>query len=402
MSFALKIGLLLLTAFFVKPTAFGEDYSILGLGLALLALLFHLLDCRIHPEKKLGVQGGPRLVLVLVLVLFGYLLGHAMLMNSVSLMVVLKSAALNGVVALAAAFILSERRASYVFFRSLVIVFLGFVISYYLTLTLAVAWRPMEQLELFRIKIGTYPSSGTTYFPFTVMYGVYTVDGIRFPRLLGLFRESGILQMFLLWSLFNLKSLRLDKRWIKLTLLLGIAASFSTAGLAILFVNLVLHCLLHRRILSAVFLLLFTYGVIMYAPFIGIHEKNETHGASISDRTTATEAGIEALEDNPMGAGMYNIKAPNAGINLVAASSMIGVAGVVLTLAVYFAPMLAAERRKRYLLAVIPIVLTSLISQPILDAPLLYLLLMAPYRDPEEEKREDAAFAVQPAYISVR
>lgn len=402
MAFALKIGFLLLTAFLIKPTALGENYSILGIGTALLALLFHLIDCRVHPLKKITIQGPHRLVLFLVLLLFSYLLGHAMLMNSIFLVNVLKAALLNCIVVCIAAFILSEARANYIFFRSMVIIFIGFIVSYYVTIALAVFVAPLEQLELFRIQIGDYPSSGMTYLPFTVMYGVYTVDGIRFPRLLGLFRESGILQMFLIWALFNLKSIRLNRLWIKGTLLLGIIASFSTAGLAILFANLVLLLFMNKKVMRGVALLCFTYIVVMYAPFIGINDKTETHGASISDRTMATEAGLEALGNNPFGEGMYNTRIPNAGINLVAASSMIGVVGVLLTMLVYLAPALAAGNRKRYLLAVIPIILTSLLSQPLLDAPLLYLLLMAPYIGEEEPLPRRATLLVQPALEYIR
>lgn len=402
MAFALKITFLLLAAFLIKPTALGENYSMLGIAAALIALLFHLMDCRVHPVKKISIQGPHRLVLFLVLLLFGYLLGHAMLMNSIFLQNVLKATLLNCIIVFVAAVILSEAKANYIFFRSMVIILISFIVSYYLTITLAVFVAPLEQLELFKIQIGDYPSSGMTYLPFTVMYGVYTVDGIRFPRLLGLFRESGILQMFLIWSLFNLKSLRLNRLWIKGVLLLGIVATFSTAGLAILFANLVLFLMLNKKIMRGLALLCFTYVLVMYAPFIGINDKTQTHGASISDRTLATEAGLEALGNNPFGAGMYNTRIPNAGINLVAASSMIGVAGVLLTMLVYLAPALAAGDKKRYVLAVIPILLTSLISQPLLDAPLLYLLLMAPYIEEKKPEAVKATLFASPALEYIR
>lgn len=161
MAFVLKIGFLLVTAFLIKPTALGENYSMLGIAAAMLAFLFHLIDCRVHPMKKISIQGPHRLVLFLVLLLFSYLLGHAMLMNSIFLLNVLKATVLNCTVVLVAAFILSEARANYIFFRSMVIIFIGFIVSYYVTIALAVFVTHLwSSWSYSGFKSGTIPPRG--------------------------------------------------------------------------------------------------------------------------------------------------------------------------------------------------------------------------------------------------
>jgi hypothetical protein len=242
----------------------------------------------------------------------------------------------------------------------------------------------MNDLYLFQlIKAGSNEAaseSGSTFFPFTIIYGVLHYDYIELPRLLGLFRESGIAQMFMIWALYNLKSIGLNKLWIKVLLIVGVILTFSTAGIAVLCINMVAQQLLNFKILRDFLMIAVAYSVIIYAPFIGLEDKQDTgHGKSISDRQVATFNAWETLKEHPLGVGFNNSKVSYSGINLLGASNMIGVIGFTLCLGTYLLPMLAADNRKRYFLAVLPIIITSLTSQPLLDAPFLYIMFLAPY-----------------------
>ena len=86
--------------------------------------------------------------------------------------------------------------------------------------------------------------------------------------------------------------------------------------------------------------------------------------------------------DNPFGTGLYDVGINDvelSGINLLAASSKIGIIGLVLVLMVYILPMLGYHAKKNYLIGITPILITLLYAQPIFDSPLIYALLMANY-----------------------
>lgn len=377
MGFYIKIGLMLLTCYLIRPSAFGQQYTAIGIIIALVTLLLHL-----YLQKKEGkpviILPQNKAVIVMTCLLFTLLALHVLLVNSNhNLDYVLKALIAHIAIVIAFGIILSDERSNIIFFRGFIKTLLIFVFSYYITMVLTV-FIPIDNLRLFKLNIKGYEGTGNTYFPFTILYSFMNVGELKLPRLLGLFREAGILQMFMIWALFNLKRINMNSWWVKLTLIFGIVASFSTAGIAVLVISLVISFVLNRKILRAFIFVIVAYIAVFYTPIIGVNAKMDTHGASISDRYIATENSLNLLKENPIGIGLYNTTGyDNSGINLVAASSMIGIQGFILAILTYLVPLFFLQNKKNYFLSISPILITSLVSQPILDAPLVYVMMMA-------------------------
>lgn len=381
MVFNLKIIMLLISAYLIRPTAFGQQYTTIGIAVSVVALVLHLVDVKRRGDKII-IPPQNAAVMFLVTMLFTLLSLHTQIVGSFTNPdFVLKALIAHIVVIISFGIVLSENKSKYRFFRSFAQTLLFFISSYYITLLLSI-FIPFESLKIYSLPVAGYEgSTGDTYFPFTVLYtffGTGQGEQLLLPRLLGLFRESGILQMFIICVLFNLKAINLDRWWVKTLLFLGIIASFSTAGVAIFFGTLLLKFVLDKKFVTALIILVITYLAVMYTPYIGIEAKSDTHGASLSDRSFAIERTIAQLEEAPFGTGLYNSTVKNSGINLLAVSATIGIQGFLLVIITYFVPMIYTDNRKQYILATAPIILTSLTSQPILDAPLVYIMFMAP------------------------
>ena len=277
---------------------------------------------------------------------------------------------------------------NYLFFRWFIKILLFFSISYSITLILGMfIGISFDKLLMFNIPVEGYESSGNIYFPFTQLYGFMTVANIKLPRALGFFRESGIFQAFLIWAFFNLKQYNLESNKNKIILIFGIIGTFSTAGIAVLFGVYAIKLFINKKQMVSICLIGMSVIGLIYTPYIGLKAKSVTHSTSISDRSLATMNGLKRLKGNPFGTGIYNIEVnaiENSGINLLAISYKIGLIGLVLVLLVYFLPMYGYLYKRNYFVGVLPFFMTLLISQPILDAPFIYIMLLANYRLPND------------------
>lgn len=398
-----KLILLLGAVFFVRPSAMGNEYTSIGVALVFIAFLLHLMDVR-YRNGKIKFSRQNAIVFLSVLLLFSYIGLQALLVpNHENIESIIKTVMANVILLFFAALILSDESAKKLFFQWFTWLTLFTCVSVVVTFILT-AFMPLENLFLFQIRYGSsggYQEAGQTYFPFTTIYGVLNYEQLSLPRFLGLFRESGLTQMFILWMLYNLESLDLNKLWVKIVLVVGLIFTFSTAGIAFLFINLVAKCVINLKLWRAVLLGIVAYIAILHTPFIGINDKIDTgHGTSVSDRQQAMVNAWTSLQENPMGVGFNNNDNHNSGINLLAASNMIGIVGFLLCLCVYFSGITAVGNKKRYFLSVLPIVLTSLLSQPILDAPLVYIMFLAPYVAATAERGAQDKAALLPYYWS--
>lgn len=382
MSTYLKIFILLISAFLLRPSAMGQEFTNIALVLVVCAFAIHLLEILKNKENQFITRKN-FIILTTSLLLWSYLLAHALVVGSNHMDFVVKATVAHMVVIVCATIILSHEKSNFLFFRWLIkfLIFLSFSYCVTFVIGMFIGIR-FESLQLFNIPVEGYESSGNIYFPFTQLYGFMTVGNIQLPRALGFFREAGIFQAFLIWAYFNLKQYGLDNKKSKVLLFLGIIGTFSTAGIAVFFgVYAVKLFLTKRKFLS---IALITLGVIglLYAPYIGLKAKSVTHSTSISDRTFATFNGLERLKENPIGTGMYNAEMfnlANSGINLLAMSYMIGAIGLVLVLVAYFLPLYGYPFKRSYLVGIAPFFVTLLLSQPILDAPFIFIMLMANY-----------------------
>jgi hypothetical protein len=107
-------------------------------------------------------------------------------------------------------------------------------------------------------------------------------------------------------------------------------------------------------------------------PFIGVNSKLLTHSSSINDRLPNIE------EITFLGSGIYSSDLQNSAINLLKGSTSLG---LMLTLFyMYFFTLMCwlgtpKGQGLKIFICLLPLFLTSLFSQPLVDAPFLYLVL---------------------------
>lgn len=396
---ALQVGevlLLVLGTFALRPAALGQGYTSWGLVLFSLGAWIHGATRMSSPHRDYALRFSKQnsAVLMAGLFLWAFLLVHAGLMSSKHMDFVVEATVANGLIIFLGAWVLSEPRTRKMYFRGLVLVILASIGSYVITFIMR-TFVPLERLYFFQIQIkgyrgnGSFVYPGTTFFPFTVLYGFYSSGSIHLPRLLGPFTEPGIFQAFIIWAYFSLKSLRLNHWIAKLLLICGLIGTFSTAGIILFPLAAAFHLLVSgkpsRRLLwhyPGRIVLMFMIGTVVallafYVPYVGIRDKSHINNESLSTRLDDAQRGLSTLISDPLGVGLYNLDGQNVGINLLGEVQMIGIIGLVLVLLVYALPGFYAPNRRAYFTSILPLFLTFLIAQPLLDAPVMYLMLMS-------------------------
>ena len=216
------------------------------------------------------------------------------------------------------------------------------------------------------------------YAPFTTTYGALTYHGVQVPRFLGVGRESGIMACFLGWAYFALPVLgRRWNRWpVKALLVAGILGTQSTAGVGVFLVVWAGRFLVRRHPgrylvgdLGRQALGLILVGVAgwlaVVAPALGVQARNGVNAASVDIRRDATILGLHSALAHPLGQTLASNDQTLAGVNLVAALTVLGIPGVVCGLALMLRPLMLAANRGGSVPAVVVVFLTMLTSQPL-------------------------------------
>lgn len=262
--------------------------------------------------------------------------------------------------------------------------FLG--ISSVISSSLFLFGMSLDSLLIFEIETG-YPRPSKVIFPFSILYHEMTAGGVQILRYQSIFRESGISQAFYIWSIVISIYMSKDK-WIILSLFCGLATTFSTASIALslliipiaLFTNHSFKKTNIQTITLVYFFTIFVVPILFYLayyytfelPYIGVNSKLLTHSTSINDRLPNVE------EITFLGSGIYSSDVQNSAINLLKGSKSLG---LMLTLFyIYFYTLMCWFGTPKgdgikIFVCLLPLFLTSLISQPLVDAPFLYLLL---------------------------
>jgi hypothetical protein len=255
-------------------------------------------------------------------------------------------------------------------------------LSFAITVLIAI-FLTLSPIYLTTIGLGRYDleSYGDVYFPFTISYGYRDYFGVTVPRLGAGFRESGIAQAFFACSIISIPRLRSLKEFLLLVLLLiGGLATQSTTGVALVAIA---FCVRIARLeavgkVSRVGLVI-AMSVIGFAAIetaindetVGFAAKEDTE--SYFDRRDQTQQGLEFFFKHPMGQGAYSPDSPT-GINLIASLGAIGIFGAILICLNGVFAIICSFDRVAKAFFILPIFLTALTSQPLLDAPLVYVL----------------------------
>lgn len=271
--------------------------------------------------------------------------------------------------------------------RLLAKTFVGLVgalcISYTITAVVWVAMGP-GALGLGSIYGGTGASVVPTYFPFTTTWSSLDVFGTSVPRFTGIGREPGWMALyagiaFLLFPYTGWKS-----RIVRYSMLVGLLGTISTAGFAVFAVSIALSIMVNargrtqfgrtvQRIFGAGLVAAGTWAAF-FAPVVGLAAKEEQNAVSLSERTIATQAGLDALSINAFSGGLQADVV--GGINLVAAIAANGIPYVLaITLAV-LAPLRLHPNRKAAIPILAAIFVTLLASQPAKDSVWVFCLVV--------------------------
>lgn len=368
----------------LRPSALGQEYTVIALVLQYIAIILFLIT-----RRKLGISFSKKkykLKITLTIVFFwAYCLFQTFVLGTDGVEYTLKAAVASISTIIIFYILLSNEEINFKFFRTIAYILKFTIVCWIITLALSF-FIDYDNLYMFQIKVGGYENGGKIYFPFTILYGFMTVGVVKLPRLLSLFREAGISQIVFIWFYFNLKTYKLDSNVSRIIFFVGIIATFSTAGMFLFFFSLAIKYLLEKGSVKKYFVfatsLSLAIYLTIYAPGIGLASKSITHSTSITDRSNMMLRGIEKFIQNPIGQGMYSdLGISNVNINFIATMYTIGIIGVILFISIFLIPAIKRNNinNKRYIYCILPLFISIMISQPLIDAPMLYILLLADY-----------------------
>ena len=369
-----------ISVLFMRPSLLGEEFSSVVIPVLVLALLVKVILR--NKELKVSFERSHIIILVIFLLIWIYLLANSVLNNAYNVDYAIKAFILHASIITIFSFLLSEKEINRLFFKFIVYILFLFAISSLISILF---------IEFFSTEIILGNVLGyEVIFPFSVKYGVYTVPNIHvFHRFMAFFREPGIAQAFYAWAIVYCIYFRFHK-FILVALIFGLIATLSTLAVlsisVILFLlflfkqNISLYARMYRILISG-FLVIGMYAGLYYMPFIGIKAKSTTHAVSLSDRSENMFSATENL--NFFGNGMYSSIEKHSGINLISMLDEIGLLAFFLVIFLYFSPLVIKKQDNLfYFISFVPIALTSILAQPLLDAPLVYLLIFTNFQRP--------------------
>lgn len=382
------MALVVLSLPFVRPNILGEDrLSVVGFGLLVAAAGFSLLT-RGHRDAGRAAGGkdaGERAAPLVVCLGLAYL--WLMIQAAATDPGTLAGPAIQGLFltvgsVLALLVVCRDPRSRLAIGRGFVIVIAALCVSFVVT---ALLWTVtgVGAGTVAAIPIGTIPAQ-PVYFPFTPTESVQTVFGTEFPRFTGLGREPGWMAMYCGIAYFMADMVGLSSRWLKLVFVAGLIGCISTAGFGVFVVAWAYHAFLRDRgtgispasYFRHVFGLVAMAGAIWVAttaPVLGLSAKATQNETSLDERQLATEAGLRALFNSPLGGKATEVQ---GGVNLISDIAVSGLPFVLLVCAALLLPMMARRGPVRFSNAVVVIVfITMLASQPAKDSTWAFALV---------------------------
>ncbi len=389
---------LLLVCFLLRPAAGGQSLTPVALLLIVAVAGVSLINSGFRVSRP---SSHSLSVALLGIGLWVYLALYSVASGIGRTDFVAKSTIAHIVVIAASLLVFTDASSHRAFFRYLSICLMVPIVSYAVTASIAY-FIGFDSLHLFSMTIEDYPGTGDVLFPITPVYTYIEVPGVRLVRLSGFFRESGIAQAFYGWGFVAAPFLWRRVLLVRTIFGAGMIFTISTAGIFLLGILIIAVSVLaigmgassrRRRALKLFSVAVVagavgfgTYYVNENVPVVGLKDKEE-RSVSADDRYDANAGSLQAISEHPLGLGLYTSTIPNSTINLIGSLREIGLPGLFLFLALYLGPPLLLRHKWYALLCVIPVLLTAISSQPLLDAPFAYLLLFfAPQRVVVSEK----------------
>lgn len=358
----------------VRPSLFGEEFTYVGsvVVFAVGCMVLLLGKCEVRLLRLTVLSQGSAITLWTWLALHSYLAGVSAVFPVTAF----------GTVTLCCAGALlgfSNSECHDAFFASLrgYLALMG--ASYLVTAVLAQVVG-LDTLYVGTVSVKHYAEATRMHLPFTFAYSYREVAGILLPRSGAGFREAGIAQAFYAFSILTMPRIdRLRDRVVFVLFIIGGFGALSTIGMGIVGVSALArlanvgHASKIRVNWTTIVGALLAYWAIdfgMNDKGVGLSRKLDS--MSYFDRERQTMDGLAYFWAHPFGAGMYSTASP-AGINLLSLLGNIGILGLVAVIGNIVASWLGSENRLQKFVAMLPLFVTGLFSQPLLDAPLVFL-----------------------------
>ena len=279
------IGIAVLAFFLLRPMAFGNEYSEIGLLLLLGVSLIVFSITKGSNNLRLNFK----IFRYLVVASFPIVATLLFAQNPIGFQAVLITL-ITGF-SLSLLFCKQDHIMYFFSFFSLVITLIcaSAIITYILSLNGSYESFLLKEFEFERNK---YIFS--IYYPFSVIYTEFNTGAVKLLRFSHFFVEPGIAPSFI--SAVLLIVIKFEKKkflkWIKIFILLtGIILTFSTAIFPVLGIGMLFF--LHSRspfsmkkIIFSVILIAISYLLFLKVPYFGFADKSVTHGSSFEDRIT--------------------------------------------------------------------------------------------------------------------
>lgn len=381
-----------------RPSIFGERYNSVVFVFLFLISLFTLFIFRKDISR---VKSKPLGLLMLILVLVLYLFTQGVILSSAP-RTVFNSCVLIAVTSLISFYILSLDKIFII--KSIVYIHVILSVSSIITFLMFVfggfSSKGLISLSILNNFMDTsIPTDGHffsyhhLFFPFSHSWANVGFLGIEIPRLLGIYREAGMAQLFFFTAYFltyivTVKRLKL----VRAILFMGGMLTFSTAGLLSFIVGyIVLRFYPSYRIrisLKKILIILFVIPTIILAalflPDIGL--LNKISSISGNQRTQSYLYSLEKLAESPwFGHGYYkgfeSMEDKNyiQFLGIIGVMYQIGVVGIIL----YFLPWIYSlsrlNNRNTYFI-LMPCLVTLLFSQPSYNDMIVWLLLLLNFK----------------------
>ena len=264
-----------------------------------------------------------------------------------------------------------------IFAISQLITIIGIIFGYY------------KSLRIGEMSVESYIGRLTLFYPFTICHeSGYSIFGTLYgiPRGTGFLREAGLYQIYLIISFFSLDFINIKyKKIIRVILVLALFTTFSTAGITIFiiacFYKLIFMMNLKsiKRILISTILIIMILFITYYfliAEKYGLLSKLQDVSGKI--RMYDIILAISHIKDSPIfGIGFAEQSGfINENINMIVGIAKIGIIGMLLHISALFLGIKYHYTKDTFII-MLPIILTSLISQPIYYTalPIVFLFL---------------------------
>lgn len=352
----------------------GNKYPILALYAGIICIL---LTIKNKFAYKLSV-----LFMIIIFVLYCYIQGIFLnqeknLINNVFIFWIIEI--------IATYFVFMNKSIERKICRIIIIIMLFFTLSYIISfiLSLILNWKSI-MLGSFDYN---YFYSAPIFFPMTIAYGNGQIGDFVIYRLLGIARESGIMQGFFIWGFYKVGDYFENKDMKKILLGIGVFICFSTTGIIIFLCTLIIRNLFNTNkkffSLQNILILLIIISCILLLMGNNTFSLANKLSVSFVDRNLAINYGISNFIEHPLvGVGFLKPSLYNyiqTDICLIASIGQIGIVGGALFILIYVVSTFHSINKKKFLLANAGFLLTALVAQPIFYSPLMYIFLFSQY-----------------------